>query len=147
MNRIKAAIYCRVSPFSNKETLISLCNRQKNTLIEKAVASNFDVTDCYQDIGYSGSDMKRPALQRMLQDYKDGKFSIVLVYNRDRLIKGNPTDIPSWPFPVLSATPNSNFERESKRIAQYMRAGKGKEKTLAQQRKAAICSVKKFGYR
>jgi DNA invertase Pin-like site-specific DNA recombinase len=115
--------------------------------MKKAVASNFDVTSCYQDIGYSGSNMKRPALQRMLQDYKDGKFSIVLVYNRDRLIKGNPIDIPTWPFPVLSATPSSDFERESIRIARYIRASKAKEKTLIQQHKAVRCAVKKHGYR
>lgn len=147
MSKIKAAIYCRVTRSSDDDTLVQLCNKQKNILMEKAVASNFDVTDCYQDIGYSGNDMNRPALQRMLQDYKDGKFSIVLVYNRDRLIKGNPIDIPSWPFPVLSATPNSDFERESIRIAQYMRTGKTSKKSLTQQRKDAKHTVKNYGYR
>lgn len=150
MSRIKAAIYCRVTRSGDDETLVQLCNRQKTILLEKAAASNFDVAGCYQDIGYSGSDMKRPALQRMLQDYKDGKFAIVLVYNRDRLIKGNPLEIPAWPFPVLSATPVSDLEKESEKIARYMRAHQSKQpekKTMNQQRRDARKTAEKYGYR
>lgn len=147
MSKIKAAIYCRVTHSGDEDSLVQLCNRQKNILMEKAAASNYEVTECYQDIGYSGSDMDRPGLQRMLRDHKDGRFSIVLVYNHDRLLKGNPTEIPNWPFRVLSATPISDSERESERLARYMRSAKTNEKTMAQQRRAVRRTAKKHGYR
>ena len=118
--------------------------------MEKAKMSNIEVTGCYQDIGYSGSDLNRPDLQRMLQDHKAGQFTAVLVYNSDRLLKGDPVEFPTWPFLVLSATPASSLEHESVRIAQYIKADRteqtGKE-SLKKQRKDLKRLAKKYGYR
>ena len=147
MDKIKVAIYCRISPFADEFTLTHLCGIQKAALMEKAAASNFEVADCYEDIGYTGNDMKRPALLRLLQDYKAGKFSIVLVCNRDRLVKGTCEEIPVWPFPVLSADSRSDLERESERIARYMRSDRSNDKTKAQQRRAVRRTARKNGYR
>lgn len=147
MDKIKAAIYCRISPFADEFTLTYLCGVQKAVLLEKAEASNLEVAGCYEDIGYTGDDMKRPDLLRMLRDYKAGKFSIVLVCNRDRLVKGACEEIPVWPFPVLSAEPTSSMARESERLARYMRSAKTNEKTMAQQRRAVRRTAKKHGYR
>lgn len=41
----------------------------------------------YQDGGYSGGNMNRPALQQLLADIKDGKVDIVVVYKIDRLTR------------------------------------------------------------
>lgn len=112
MDKIKAAIYCRISPFADEFTLTYLCGVQKAVLMEKAEASNFEVTDCYEDIGYTGDDTQRPELQRMLQDYAGGKFSMVLVVNRDRLFKGDFQKMPKLPFPILSARAKSSTEHE-----------------------------------
>lgn len=110
MENIKAAIYCRISPFADIFTLTYLCSIQKSLLMEKATATGFNVTDCYEDIGYSGRDMQRPGLKRLLQDYADGKFSVVLVVNRERLCKEDAVDPPHWPFPVLAVpSENCNF--------------------------------------
>lgn len=147
MEKVKAAIYCRISPFADEFTLTYLCGVQKAVLLEKAEASNFEVVGCYADIGYTGDDMKRPNLLRMLQDYKAGKFSIVLVCNRDRLVKGACEEIPVWPFPVLSAGPSSDMERESEKIARYMRSDRTSDKTKAQQRRAVRRTARKNGYR
>ena len=39
----------------------------------------------YTDAGFSGADMERPNLKRMIKDIKQGKIDKVLVYKLDRL--------------------------------------------------------------
>ena len=41
----------------------------------------------YNDGGYSGGNLERPALQRLLQDIKDGKVDCIVVYKIDRLTR------------------------------------------------------------
>ena len=41
----------------------------------------------YDDGGYSGGTMERPALQRLLKDVDDGKIDIIVVYKVDRLTR------------------------------------------------------------
>lgn len=43
--------------------------------------------DDYDDGGYSGGTLERPALNRMLEDIKNGKVNIVVVYKIDRLTR------------------------------------------------------------
>lgn len=40
---------------------------------------------CYDDGGYTGANMERPALQRLLADIEAGKIDCVVVYKVDRL--------------------------------------------------------------
>lgn len=112
MDKIKVAIYCRISPFADEFTLTHLCGVQKAVLIEKAVASNFEVADCYEDIGYTGDDTQRPELQRLFRDYASGKFSMVLVVSRDRLFYDDFQQLSKLPFPILSARVKSGTEHE-----------------------------------
>ena len=107
MDKIKVAIYCRISPFADEFTLTHLCGIQKATLMEKAAASNFEVAECYEDIGYTCNDMKRPGLQQMLRDFAGGKFSLVLVVHRVRMSKHDHLAAQNLPFPILSTQPNS----------------------------------------
>ena len=112
MDKIKVAIYCRISPFADEFTLTHLCGIQKATLMEKAAASNFEVAECYEDIGYTGDDSQRPALQRLLRDYASGKFAMVLVVSRDRLFYDGFQQLTKLPFPILSARAKSGTEHE-----------------------------------
>ncbi|MCB9807628.1 recombinase family protein [Candidatus Peribacteria bacterium] len=41
----------------------------------------------YIDDGYSGANDQRPEYQRMMQDARDGKFDVILVYKIDRLFR------------------------------------------------------------
>src|ERR1700730_6659326 len=41
----------------------------------------------YDDGGFSGGNMERPALQRLLSDIRDGRIEIVVVYKVDRLTR------------------------------------------------------------
>lgn len=45
------------------------------------------VTDRYDDGGISGGTMERPALQRLLQDIRDRKIDVLVVYKIDRLTR------------------------------------------------------------
>ena len=41
----------------------------------------------YDDAAYSGGDMERPALQKLLKDIQDGQIDVVVVYKIDRLTR------------------------------------------------------------
>src|SRR5437899_11101870 len=41
----------------------------------------------YDDGGFSGGNMERPALQRLLADIRTGRINIVVVYKVDRLTR------------------------------------------------------------
>ena len=48
-------------------------------------AMNWAIYDVYTDGGYSGVNMERPALKKLISDVKDHKIDKVLVYKLDRL--------------------------------------------------------------
>src|SRR5699024_2137625 len=54
--------------------------------------NGYDLVDIYADRGISGKSMNRPALQRMLQDAKNGKLDCVIVYKINRLAR-NTSDL------------------------------------------------------
>ncbi|MGI2322143.1 cassette chromosome recombinase CcrB [Staphylococcus cohnii] len=54
--------------------------------------NGYDLVDIYVDRGISGKSMNRPALQRMLQDAKNGKLDCVIVYKINRLAR-NTSDL------------------------------------------------------
>ena len=45
------------------------------------------VKTAYDDGGFSGGTMERPALQQLLQDIREGKIDVVVVYKVDRLTR------------------------------------------------------------
>jgi site-specific DNA recombinase len=49
----------------------------------------------YDDGGFSGGSMERPALQRLLADIRAGRVDIVVVYKVDRLTGRWPI-LPGW---------------------------------------------------
>jgi site-specific DNA recombinase len=53
------------------------------------------VVDDYDDGGFSGGNMDRPALKRLLADIDTGKVDIVVVYKIDRLTR-SLADLPRW---------------------------------------------------
>ena len=44
----------------------------------------------YDDGGFSGGNLERPALQRLLADIRTGRIDIVIVYKVDRLTRSLP---------------------------------------------------------
>ncbi|OKA30435.1 recombinase family protein [Bacillus cereus] len=83
---MKCAIYRRVSTDEQAEKGFSLEN-QLLRLQAFAESQGWEVVHDYMDDGYSGKNMNRPQIKRMLHDLKLNKFDIVLVYRLDRFTR------------------------------------------------------------
>ena len=80
----KAAIYIRVSTDAQAEEGYSI-DAQKEQLTAYCISKNIKKYDYYIDGGWSGSNINRPELQRMITDIQNQKISHVIVYKLDRL--------------------------------------------------------------
>ncbi|OZQ66109.1 resolvase [Paenibacillus sp. VTT E-133280] len=78
------AIYIRVSTDEQAEQGYSI-DFQKEKLIHYCKSQGWDDYKLYIDDGYTGTNMDRPALKRMLRNIEDKKVTAVLVYKLDRL--------------------------------------------------------------
>ncbi|PFK03593.1 recombinase family protein [Bacillus cereus] len=77
----KAAIYIRVSTQEQVENYSIEVQRER--IRAYCTAKNWDVYDEYIDGGYSGSNLERPAIKKLLSDLKN--IDVVVVYKLDRL--------------------------------------------------------------
>lgn len=82
-NRI-VAIYIRVSTDAQAEEGYSI-DAQKEQLSAYCVSKGIKKYEFYIDGGWSGSNINRPEIQRLIQDVKNNKISCVIVYKLDRL--------------------------------------------------------------
>ena len=83
----RVALYCRVSTEEqvlNGESL----KTQEDALKQYAIKNNYEIVDSYIDKGFSGTNLKRPNLQRLLEDVKDNKIDLVLITKLDRWGRG-----------------------------------------------------------
>ena len=85
------AIYCRKSSDEGLDMDFNTLDAQREAC-EAYIASQRSegwkaVKTHYSDGGYSGGTMNRPALQNMLNDIKNGKVDIIVVYKIDRLTR------------------------------------------------------------
>lgn len=90
--KVNCAIYTRVSTDNQAEMEYNSCQSQRER-IEHFIKSQegFSVYDVYNDEGYSGKDLNRPELHRMLNDVIGGKIDCVITYKIDRLTR-SPKD-------------------------------------------------------
>lgn len=79
-----AAIYIRVSTDSQAEEGYSI-DAQKEQLSAYCVSKGIKNYEFYIDGGWSGSNIERPDIQRLIKDVKENKISHVIVYKLDRL--------------------------------------------------------------
>lgn len=82
--RKRVFIYIRVSTREQADEGYSI-GEQKERLIKYCEAMEWDVIKVYIDPGYTGSNMKRPALQEMIKQIERGNADAVLVDKLDRL--------------------------------------------------------------
>lgn len=80
MNR--AALYIRVSTLEQAQEGYSV-GEQKERLIAYCKAKDWPIADIYVDGGYTGSNLNRPGIQKLISE--TNKFDLVLVYKLDRL--------------------------------------------------------------
>jgi DNA invertase Pin-like site-specific DNA recombinase len=81
MNKVtKVAIYARVSTLLGQDI-----SNQTYGLQELITQRGFHLVEIYSDEGISGTKDKRPGLDRLVKDARNGRFSIVLIHSIDRL--------------------------------------------------------------
>lgn len=85
----KAAIYMRVSTANQeKEETIENQRMELDLRLAKEKESVQLLTDCiYEDDGWSGLTLERPALDQMRADASEKKFDILYVYDRGRIAR------------------------------------------------------------
>ena len=84
--KIKRAVgYIRVSTAEQKEEGYSLLGQRKNIELF-AEKQGYELIDVYADEGISGKNIiKRPGVQRLLEDAKTGKFDVLIIWKLTRL--------------------------------------------------------------
>ncbi|MEG1562554.1 MAG: recombinase family protein [Bacteroides sp.] len=78
----RAALYIRVSTLEQAQEGYSV-GEQKERLIAYCKAKDWLIADIYVDGGYTGSNINRPGIQKLIAE--TDKFDLVLVYKLDRL--------------------------------------------------------------
>lgn len=81
---MKIALYCRVSTDEQAQHGFSI-GFQQERLVAYAVSQDWQDYELYVDDGYTGTNMDRPALKRLIRHVNAGKIQAVAVYRLDRL--------------------------------------------------------------
>src|SRR5476649_2767730 len=89
--RLRCAIYTRKSSEEGLEQNFNSLDAQREAC-ESYIASQKHegwtiLPEMYDDGGYSGGTIERPAFQRLLVDVGEGKIDVVVVYKVDRLTR------------------------------------------------------------
>lgn len=91
MEEIKCAIYTRKSTDEGLEKEFNTLEAQReageNYVKSQKHQGWILVDEHYDDGGFSGGNMKRPALQRLFKDIELGKINMIVVYKIDRLTR------------------------------------------------------------
>lgn len=83
----EVVLYIRVSTEEQAVNGDSL-RTQRDELTKYANSNGLHIYKIYEDDGFSATNLKRPALQEMLSDIKQQKFSRILITKLDRLSRG-----------------------------------------------------------
>lgn len=85
----RCAVYCRVSSDERLDQSFNSIDAQREAghafIKSQAHEGWIGVADDYEDAGFSGGNMERPALKRLLADIEMGKVDVVVIYKIDRL--------------------------------------------------------------
>ncbi len=89
VTRKRCAVYCRVSSDERLDQSFNSIDAQKeagHAFIKSQSHEGWTaLPDDYDDPGFSGGNMDRPALKRLMADIESGRVDIVVVYKIDRL--------------------------------------------------------------
>ncbi len=90
-SRIRCAIYTRKSNDEGLEQSFNSLDAQRLAGESYIASQAHEGWEClptqYNDGGYSGGNMERPALQKLFQDIRDNKIDCIVVYKIDRLTR------------------------------------------------------------
>ena len=86
---VRCAIYTRKSTDENLDTEFNTLDAQRESAEAYIVSQREEgwivLPEHYDDGGYSGGNLERPALQRLLTEVEAGNIDCVVVYKVDRL--------------------------------------------------------------
>jgi site-specific DNA recombinase len=89
--RLRCAIYTRKSSDEGLEQAFNSLDAQREACAAFVLSQKHEgwsvLPTLYDDGGYSGGTLNRPALQRLLADIADAKVDVVVVYKIDRLTR------------------------------------------------------------
>ena len=89
--RLRCAIYTRKSSEEGLEQAFNSLDAQREACAAFILSQKHEgwavLPTLYDDGGFSGGTMDRPALQRLLDDIRAGKVDVVVVYKIDRLTR------------------------------------------------------------
>lgn len=80
----KACVYTRVSTEAQAEKEVSL-QEQERMAKAAIVSKGWEYAETFEDAGYTGRNMDRPALKRMIEEIEAGNIDAVVVFKLDRL--------------------------------------------------------------
>ncbi|MBF0627983.1 MAG: recombinase family protein [Magnetococcales bacterium] len=91
ISKVRCAVYTRKSTDEGLDMEFNSLDAQRESC-EAYIASQksegwFLVPDRYDDGGFTGGNMERPALKRLMTDIEAGKVNVVVVYKIDRLTR------------------------------------------------------------
>ena len=89
VRKIRCAIYTRKSTDEGLEKEFNTLDAQRDACAAYIASQRhegwIEVPDYYDDGGYSGGTLERPALKRLLADIEAGRVDVVVTYKLDRL--------------------------------------------------------------
>lgn len=89
--KVRCAVYTRKSHEEGLEQEFNSLDAQREAGEAYVTAQRHEgwllVADHYDDGGYSGGNLERPALKRLMADIEAGKIDVVVVYKIDRLTR------------------------------------------------------------
>lgn len=84
----RGALYLRVSTDDQRNNGFSI-ESQLRMLREYCDNNDIDIIEVYNDAGYSGKDLMRPGMQKLLTDIKSHKIDTLVAIKVDRLTRNN----------------------------------------------------------
>src|ERR1035437_5239723 len=85
---MRCAIYTRVSTDEQAQLAYSSLDTQREICehyVEVQRERGWIVSGVYEDAGFSGKDLHRPGIQRLLADVRNGTVDVVMAYKIDRI--------------------------------------------------------------
>ncbi|TRZ94934.1 recombinase family protein [bacterium] len=87
--RIYCAVYCRKSVEERAEETFGSIENQHESILSFIASHKHEgwvpLAERYDDNGFTGSNINRPSLQKLINDIKEGRVNMVVVYKLDRL--------------------------------------------------------------
>ena len=89
VRKVRCAVYTRVSTDERLDMAFNSLDAQREAALAYIASQKHEgwllVPERYDDGGFSGGNLERPGLQRLLRDVEFGRIDVIVVYKVDRL--------------------------------------------------------------